>query len=81
MDRYHFQVKAQKKVLQTNGSKKQARVSVLICDKIDFKPKLIRSGGVQLKARQSDEYENDLTEWVRDRKHPTLRTAQERETV
>ena len=37
---------------------------------------------VSLRGRQSDESENDLTEWVRDKIYPTLRKrAQSREAT
>jgi hypothetical protein len=33
-------VKGWKKIFQANGTRKQARIAILIADKADFKPKL-----------------------------------------
>lgn len=41
-DRYHFWEKGLEKIFQGNGSEKQADIAILISDKIDFKPILIR---------------------------------------
>jgi hypothetical protein len=35
-------MKGWKKIYQDNGPQKQARVAILISDKVDFKPTLIR---------------------------------------
>ena len=43
--RYHLRVKRWKKIFQADGPHKQAWVAILISDKIDFKPKLIRRDG------------------------------------
>jgi hypothetical protein len=37
-----LRVKGQKKIYQANGHPKQARVAILISDKVDFKPTLIK---------------------------------------
>jgi hypothetical protein len=41
-DRHYLRMKGWKKFFQANGLKKQARVAILISNKIDFKPKVIR---------------------------------------
>ena len=41
-DRHYIRGKGWEKIFQANGPKKQAGVVILISDKIDFKPKLIR---------------------------------------
>jgi hypothetical protein len=43
-DRHYFTVKGWKNVFQANRPKKQAEVVILISNKIDFKPKLIKRG-------------------------------------
>ena len=40
--RYYLRVKGWKKVFQANGPRKQARVTILISNKIDFQPKFIK---------------------------------------
>lgn len=42
MDCYDLRVKGQKKAFQANGTKKQAGKVILVSDKIDFKPILIK---------------------------------------
>jgi hypothetical protein len=44
-DRYYLRVKRSKKLSQANGPKKQAGAAILIANKIDFKPKLIKRDG------------------------------------
>ena len=41
-DTQYLRVKGWKTILQANGPKKQAGVPILISNKIDFKPKLIK---------------------------------------
>ena len=41
-DRYFLRVKGWKTIFQANGSKKKAGVAILISDKIDFQPKVIK---------------------------------------
>lgn len=41
-DRYYLRVKGWKKVFQANGPKKQAGVAILVSNKMDFQPKLIK---------------------------------------
>ena len=41
-DRYYLIVKSWKTILQANGPRKQAGVAILISDKIDFQPKVIK---------------------------------------
>jgi exonuclease III len=41
-DRYYLRVKGWKTILQANGLKKQAGVAILISNKIDFQPKVIK---------------------------------------
>jgi exonuclease III len=46
-DRHYLRVKGWKTIFQANGMKKQAGVAILILNKIDFQPKVIkkREGG------------------------------------
>ena len=39
-----LRVKGWKKILQTNGYRKQAKVAILISNKVDFHPKVIKHG-------------------------------------
>ena len=41
-DRHYLRVKGWKTIFQANGSKKQAGVAILISNKIDFQPKVIK---------------------------------------
>jgi exonuclease III len=41
-DRYYLTVKGWKTIFQANGPKKQAGVAILISNKIDFQPKVIK---------------------------------------
>jgi exonuclease III len=41
-DRHYLRVKGWKTIFQANGLKKQAEVAILISDKIDFQPKVIK---------------------------------------
>jgi hypothetical protein len=41
-DRHYLRVKRWKKFFQANGSRKQAGVTILISNKIDFQPKVIK---------------------------------------
>jgi exonuclease III len=41
-DRHYLRVKGWKTIFQANGMKKQAGVAILILNKIDFKPKVIK---------------------------------------
>jgi exonuclease III len=41
-DKHYFRVKGWKTIFQANGPKKQAGVAILISNKIDFQPKLIK---------------------------------------
>jgi exonuclease III len=41
-DRYYLRVKGWKTIFQANGLKKQAGVAILISNKIDFQPKVIK---------------------------------------
>jgi exonuclease III len=41
-NKYYLRVKGWKQVFQANGPKKQARVGILISNKIDFKTKVIK---------------------------------------
>jgi hypothetical protein len=43
-DRHYFRVKGWKKVFQASGPKKQAAIAILIYNKIDFQPKLVKRG-------------------------------------
>jgi exonuclease III len=49
-DRHYLRVKGWKTIFQANGSKKQAGVAILISNKIDFQPKVIK------KARRDTSY-------------------------
>jgi exonuclease III len=42
-DRHYLEVKGWKTIFQANGSKKQAGVAILISNKIDFKPQVIKT--------------------------------------
>jgi hypothetical protein len=41
-DRHYLRVKGWKAIFQENGSKKQAGVAILISNKINFQPKVIK---------------------------------------
>jgi hypothetical protein len=41
-DRHYLRIKIWKIIFQANGPKKQAGVAILIMDKIDFQPKVIK---------------------------------------
>jgi exonuclease III len=41
-NKYWLRVKGWKKIYQANGPRKQAGVAILISDKVDFKPTLIK---------------------------------------
>jgi hypothetical protein len=41
-DRHYFRVKGWKTIFQANGPKKKARVAILISNKINFQPKVIK---------------------------------------
>ena len=41
-DSHYLRVKVWKKILQVNELKKQASIAILLSNKMDFKPKLIR---------------------------------------
>jgi exonuclease III len=41
-DRHYFTAKGWKKVFQSNGPRKHAGVAILISNKIDFQPKVIK---------------------------------------
>jgi exonuclease III len=41
-DRHYLSIKGWKKVFQANGPRKQAGVTILISNKIDFQPKVIK---------------------------------------
>ena len=41
-DRHYLRIKGWKTIFQANGMKKQAGVAILISDKIDFQPKVIK---------------------------------------
>ena len=41
-DRHYLWVKGWKTILQANGPKKQAGVAILLLNKIDFQPKVIK---------------------------------------
>ena len=41
-DRHYLRVKGRKTIFQANGPKKQAGVAILILNKIDFQPKVIK---------------------------------------
>jgi hypothetical protein len=41
-DRFSLRVKGWKTILQANGPKKQTGVAILISNKIDFQPKVIK---------------------------------------
>jgi exonuclease III len=45
-DRHYFRVKGWKTIFQANGPKKQARVAILISNKIDFQRKVIKKDKV-----------------------------------
>jgi len=42
--RYYLRVKGWEKFFQANGPKKQAEVAILILNKINFQPKVIKKG-------------------------------------
>ena len=44
-DRHYLRVKGWKTIFQANGLKKQAGIAILISNKIDFKPKVIKKTG------------------------------------
>jgi hypothetical protein len=41
-DRHYLKLKGSKKVFQENGHKKQAGVTILILNKINFQPKVVK---------------------------------------
>ena len=41
-DRHYFRVKGWKTIFQANGPKKQAGLAILISNKINFQPKVIK---------------------------------------
>jgi exonuclease III len=41
-DRYYLRVKGWKTIFQTNAPKKQAGVAILVSNKIDFQPKVLK---------------------------------------
>ena len=41
-DKHYFRVKGWKTIFKANGPRKQAGVTILISDKIDFQPKVIK---------------------------------------
>jgi exonuclease III len=41
-NKHRLRMKGWKKICQANGPSKQARVAILISDKVDFKPTLIK---------------------------------------
>jgi exonuclease III len=41
-DKHYLRVKGWKTIFQANGPKKQAGVAILISDRIDFQPKVIK---------------------------------------
>ena len=43
-DRHYLRIKGWKNTFQANGPKKQAGIAILISNKIDFQPKLIKKG-------------------------------------
>ena len=44
-DIHYFRVKGWEMVFQANGSRKQAGIAILISNKVDFQPKLIKRDG------------------------------------
>ena len=40
LDQYYLRIKGWKTIFQANGPKKQAGITILISNKIDFQPKL-----------------------------------------
>ena len=46
-----LRVKGWKKILQTNGYRKQAKVAILISNKVDFHPKVIKHGEEYIKDK------------------------------
>jgi exonuclease III len=44
-DRHYLRVKGWKKIFQADGPKKQAGIAILISNKIDFQPKVIKQDG------------------------------------
>jgi exonuclease III len=44
-DSHYFRIKGWKKVFQSNGPKRQSGVAVLISNKIDFQPRVIKRDG------------------------------------
>jgi exonuclease III len=51
-DRHYLRMKGWKTIVQGNGLKKQAGVSILISNKIDFKPKVIKKDKEGLHTHQ-----------------------------
>ena len=41
-DKHYLRVKGLKTIFQANGNRKQARTAILISNKIDFQPKVIK---------------------------------------
>jgi hypothetical protein len=59
-DRHYLRVKGWKTIFQANGPKKQAGVAILISDKIEFQPKVIKKDKegyfIFIKGNYQDEY-------------------------
>uniref|UniRef100_UPI003980DFE5 endonuclease/exonuclease/phosphatase family protein n=1 Tax=Salmonella sp. s50237 TaxID=3159649 RepID=UPI003980DFE5 len=53
-DRHYLRVKGWKTIFQANGMKKQAGVAILISNKIDFQPKVIK------KTRRDTSYSSNV---------------------
>jgi hypothetical protein len=43
IDRHYLRIKGRKKIFQANGPRKEAGVAILVLNKVDFKPTLIKT--------------------------------------
>ena len=43
IDRHYLRIKGWKKIFQANGPRKEAGVAILVLNKVDFKPTLIKT--------------------------------------
>jgi hypothetical protein len=75
-DRHNLRVKGWKKVFQTNGPRKQARVAILISNKIDFQPKVVKHDEeghfMFLKGKSHQEKVSILNTYVPNARVPTF---------
>jgi exonuclease III len=61
-DRHYLRVKGWKTIFKANDLKKQAGVAIIISNKIDFQPKIIKKGqGRTLHTGQRKNYQDELS--------------------